>query len=541
MKRIVNIFTVILFFQAIVFCYPANVFAAGDQILITEIYPSPNAGENEWIELYNDSSNSVSLIGYTIEDGAAKPKKLDSYAIPANNYIVLEQKKDFTFSLNNSGDIIILKHSGKIVDSLTYGDWDDGAILDNAVCPEKGQSISRQDIANSGINYNDFIYSKPTKGVKYEKIIYSNVLVISEILPHLSSSATEEFIEIYNNSSETVDLTGWQLDDSVGGSAPFVIKNGTTIMANSYRAFFKSETKLALNDDGDAVRLIDPNNEVRSQIYYGQTRAGESFAQFNNFMQWTAFPTPGCENILAIPLIEPVVVTASTQSNNLNINIAEVKQSAVYSNVTTTGVVTVPPGALSSQYGYIQDITGGIQLYSYKKDFPTLEIGDEVSIHGVLSEISDEKRLKTGSSLDTLIISHGNIILPKSVLVSGFNPSLVGSLVRLSGVIADKETDNFQVFTDDQQSVKVMIRDNIRDSIRPLKNSQKIEIIGIVSIYKDKYRILPISVTGGIIQHQELPQTGPNINLFIYFLLALVPTWIICQQPKMKPKISRFN
>ncbi len=60
---------------------------------------------------------------------------------------------------------------------------------------------------------------------------------ISEILPNPEGSDTTEFVELYNPTDETIDLSDMKLDDEEGGSRAYTIPSGTTIRAESARGF----------------------------------------------------------------------------------------------------------------------------------------------------------------------------------------------------------------------------------------------------------------------------------------------------------------
>ena len=65
--------------------------------------------QTEWIELHNSGSTDIDLSGWTIEDGTNKPSSLDGKKIVAGDHLLLLKGSDFSFSLNNSGDAVILK------------------------------------------------------------------------------------------------------------------------------------------------------------------------------------------------------------------------------------------------------------------------------------------------------------------------------------------------------------------------------------------------------------------------------------------------
>jgi len=125
----------------------------------------------------------------------------------------------------------------------------------------------------------------------------TNGIIISELLPKPESGSGDEFIEIHNLLSRPVDLKGWKIDDSEGGSSPFQITSDLSIPAFGYLAFYKSETKIALNDNGDIARAIRPDGvESSHSTNYNSARAGQAWALFGNEFKWTLSPTPGEAN-----------------------------------------------------------------------------------------------------------------------------------------------------------------------------------------------------------------------------------------------------
>ncbi|MFA5175812.1 MAG: tandem-95 repeat protein [Candidatus Nanoarchaeia archaeon] len=91
----------------------------------------------EWIELYNPEPVDVDLSTWTIEDGTGNHNHLTG-TIASHGFKLLNKGAglDFTFALNDGGDIIILREeSTLIIDQVTYGTWDDGNTADNAPTP----------------------------------------------------------------------------------------------------------------------------------------------------------------------------------------------------------------------------------------------------------------------------------------------------------------------------------------------------------------------------------------------------------------------
>jgi len=83
---------------------------------------APLSGENEWIEIYNNSSDSVDLTGWTIQEktssGNFTSHPLSSASIPGSGYYIYEFSSS---KLNNDQDTInLLNPQGTTVDTFIY-------------------------------------------------------------------------------------------------------------------------------------------------------------------------------------------------------------------------------------------------------------------------------------------------------------------------------------------------------------------------------------------------------------------------------------
>lgn len=109
-------------------------------------------------------------------------------------------------------------------------------------------------------------------------------LQVTEILPNPEGKdGTAEFIELTNFSGTTIDLTNYTLDDSENGSKPYKISNAkttqTTLSPGQSLTFYKSETKISLNNTNDEARLFSPNGELLDQLQYTKTTEGKSLSK----------------------------------------------------------------------------------------------------------------------------------------------------------------------------------------------------------------------------------------------------------------------
>jgi len=98
----------------------------------TTISSDQNGEYDDWIELYNNTSNYISLDNAYLSDSYSTPLKWkfpDNTTIAPNNYLIVWCDKDTTqtglhanFKISNAGEKIILSYaSGDIIDSVSFG------------------------------------------------------------------------------------------------------------------------------------------------------------------------------------------------------------------------------------------------------------------------------------------------------------------------------------------------------------------------------------------------------------------------------------
>ena len=147
-------------------------------IYLYEVYPNPQTGENEWVEIYNDNDFIVNLNNWYIddlEDGGSSPKKF-SLTIQPKNYASFDLS---TAIFNNDGDSVrLLDFDKKEKDSFEYKN------------SQKGKSFGR-----ISLETDDFCLQEPSKNQKNNLCL--NPTPTQEVTPtaalitsHLSSIAT---------------------------------------------------------------------------------------------------------------------------------------------------------------------------------------------------------------------------------------------------------------------------------------------------------------------------------------------------------------
>jgi hypothetical protein len=124
-------------------------------------------------------------------------------------------------------------------------------------------------------------------------------VVINEILPHSENPAVPQFIELYNHSSNSVDVSGCILTDNPTTNK-FVIPTGTVIGPAGFVSFTQSQFGFTLNGAGETLYLIKPDNSrVLDVVQFGAQANGVSYGRWpdgaNDFYAFTT-NTPGANN-----------------------------------------------------------------------------------------------------------------------------------------------------------------------------------------------------------------------------------------------------
>jgi len=248
---------------------------------------------NEFIEIYNKGPDEIDLENWQLDDEKNKGSRpytfTENSKIRAGEWLAIPYAKT-KIALNNNGDWArLLWPNEQAIDEIEYEE------------APQGKSYSKI--------YPDWCWSnKPTPGeqnicstenAKKEAKSYPRSLWINEFLPDPEGKDVEgEFIELQNRGSEEIDLSGWQLDDlEDGGSRLYTFPEGTKLPVNPCLVVYYQDSKIALNNKGDWVRLLNPAGQAIDEIEYSKAPKGKSYSrQTVTSWQWTENPSPGKDN-----------------------------------------------------------------------------------------------------------------------------------------------------------------------------------------------------------------------------------------------------
>ena len=227
-------------------------------VVITEVGWMGTAASvnDQWIELYNNTSSPISLNGWTLKATDGTPNISLSGTIAPNDYFLLERTDDNTVSdipadiiytgeMSDAGEILSLYDPGDIkVDTANNagGDWPAGsastfgsmeragALLDDVdaswfthtgASPHYGLDAQNNPIKGTPkhSNWAFTVTSTPTATATVSPtgtlpptpISYKTVVITEVGWMGTAANSSDEWIELYNSTSAPISLDGWRL------------------------------------------------------------------------------------------------------------------------------------------------------------------------------------------------------------------------------------------------------------------------------------------------------------------------------------------
>ncbi|NTW14148.1 MAG: PKD domain-containing protein [Candidatus Moranbacteria bacterium] len=264
-------------------------------IVINELFPYPDTGEEEWIEIRNTASEEISLEGWRVKDASSGV----GYVFPTgttlnpNGFLILGGEIS-KIALNNSGheSVTLLFPDGSVADTYSYEKTEAGTsyarsdtdifLLTHVPSPGKPNVFDSEPTA----------FPTPPVGV----------IRISELFPNPRQKGEgNEWIELENTGTDPVSLVGWTLRS---GSGKFtwtekIAPENREIPPGGFLVLQRSLTKIAMrNSDATVVLLAPDGTTIMDSVIYTYTTEGASFGFFETGrFRWSKTLTPGSANV----------------------------------------------------------------------------------------------------------------------------------------------------------------------------------------------------------------------------------------------------
>ncbi len=295
-------------------------------VVINEFMASPTLGAG-WIELFNTTDERIDLSGFYVSDDE---RDLTRYQIPAGKKIeagrcFLVTELECGFGLAMEGETLFLTAP------------DEKTIWSQYHYSEQVEGVSQARHPNAGEDWYSYIFGSPGGSNPAPQLVGG--VVINEVYYHPKSDRdAEEFVEVYNPTSQTVNLSGWAIGDGFGYHFPL----GTLLPADSYLVIGNSPIHVMslfglqgvlgpfesgrLSNRGERIALHDHLGNLVDEVSYADSGAwpvepdgdGASLELINPTFErnmpacWAASvgnPTPGRVNSVLSDNIPPQLVS----------------------------------------------------------------------------------------------------------------------------------------------------------------------------------------------------------------------------------------
>lgn len=259
-----------------------NEFAADNTLI-----PDPAGDFEDWIEMYNNTAADIALDGMYLSDTATTPTKWQFPAgttISAGGYLIVwadnepaEAGLHATWKLSASGEHIRFSDTAAaVLDSVTFGVQTTNltmARIPNGTGPFVQGYPSFND--RNGVGQGDLVINE---------FAATNTLIADPV------GDFEDWVELYNNTGQAIDLSGMYLSDAVSLPTQWQFPSGTTIPGNGYLIVWADNEPAEvglhatwkLSASGEQVCLADATGAILDQVAFGAQTANLTMARLPN-------------------------------------------------------------------------------------------------------------------------------------------------------------------------------------------------------------------------------------------------------------------
>ena len=271
----------------------------------------------DWVEITNTTDKAVDLSGWSLTDKLSRANHFvfpEGYVLQPGEYALvfcsgrLQDAPGSTFhapfKLSSSGDAVILTdESGTVVESV------------NVPALGKDQSFARKDLSTWQVT-DEYTPGLSNTSLSFAALttldpVDNSPLRISEVMPSngtfipCADGLCYDWIELYNGSSEPIDLSGYGLSDKEEKPSRWRFP-AVTIAPGEYLIVYASgldkaeggelHTSFRLRAEGESVLLYNARGQLLDYVTYDNMKKDQSYALFGDGMRLSSQPTPGGAN-----------------------------------------------------------------------------------------------------------------------------------------------------------------------------------------------------------------------------------------------------
>ncbi len=260
----------------------------------------------DWIELYNNSDQPIALGSLALSDKENDPLKWrfpkDAVIVPHGYYLVFCSGKDralsadtiphANFRISAERETVILSDSqGRQMDRVAI----DNLPMDASYGRDASGNWQTFNVATPGTGNDSNGAAQAERNLRASN---STGVFISEVMS--SSDSGNDWVELYNSSTQTISLEGYGLSDNLGRPRKWQFPAGASIFPGEYKIVqldglnsqadgYHTNFKL-LRAGGEVLCFSDPNGRVLDRMHlplvptnisYGRTSGLEGFFYYD--------------------------------------------------------------------------------------------------------------------------------------------------------------------------------------------------------------------------------------------------------------------
>lgn len=296
---------------------------AAEGLVISEVmsgnsstYPNEEGEYYDWVELWNSTDHAISLSGLKISNSfdSRVALQLPDQMLEADGRLVIycagkldAARMEAGFTLDRDGDNIYLFLS-------------DNQVLDSLTVPalRKGEVYALDEQSGEWNYSSEYTPGLENSHASYERLLQNSMsssqVIISELMASNQNTITDadgdwcDWIEIYNASDVTVNLSGWGLTTDPSNRKAFSFPN-MTLASGEYclvyasgksGAGYEMHAPFKLSAEGETLYLVNAQGKFVSVMQYGAVSADQSVSRQSDGSLTTAIKaSPGEANTLA--------------------------------------------------------------------------------------------------------------------------------------------------------------------------------------------------------------------------------------------------
>lgn len=247
----------------------------------------------DWIEIGSHEENVVSLNGYYLTDNPEEPKAypLEGNVIAENGYVVVLLTADAPFHLSADGETVYLMCNNTTVNELTYGP----EIGNRSASADGVLSFATPGFPNTQEGYEKYLAGARLPNVMFSEAMSSNTKYAGQ------NGEYYDFVELQNNSTETVNLSDFYLSDKKNNMTMYRMPD-ISLAPGEYYVIYCSgleqpgHAPFKISSSGEDLYLTDGTVLLDKLRIPGDLEQDKSYGRIDRQFVYMEEPTPGEAN-----------------------------------------------------------------------------------------------------------------------------------------------------------------------------------------------------------------------------------------------------